>query len=296
MPLSYTVREGLAGFRRAKFAAVTATSALTVALVLISLFALLMWHGSQVLDLLRQRVGEVEVFVADAADERQTAAIGARLAATPGVQRVEYISRAQHTEEYRRAFGAEAALLPDRDFLPASFRVQVSPRYANADSLARLTEGFRQIARVYEVIYNQPLLVRVQQNLRLFTPLAAGIGLVVILAALFLVGNTIRLTVYARRMLIRTMKLVGATNSFIRRPFLVEGIVQGAAAGLLACLLVTPLYGLVLRAIPQLHEMGWPGGSPIFLLVALFLTGLLMGWLGSWIAVRRFIRTVRIES
>jgi len=296
VPLSYTFREGLSGFKRAKFAAVTATSALTVALILIALFSLLTWQGSRVMDLLRQRVGEVEVFVADAADERQTDAIGARLTAHAGVQRVEYVSREQHTEEYRRAFGEEAALLPERDFLPASFRVQVAPRYANADSLARLTEEFRQLARVEEVIYNQPLLVRVQRNIGLFTPVALGLGFVVVAAALFLVGNTIRLTVYARRMLIRTMKLVGATNSFIRRPFLVEGVVQGAVAGVLACLLLIPLYGLILEAVPQLRDLGWPGGTPLLMLTAIILTGVLLGWLGSWIAVRRFIRTVRIEA
>jgi cell division transport system permease protein len=295
VPLSYTVREGLSGFKRAKFAAITATSALTIALVLISLFSLLMWQGSRVVDLLRQRVGEVEVFVADAADERQTEAIGARLSATPGVQRVVYVSRAQHTEEYRRAFGDEASLLPDRDFLPASFRVQVAPRYAHADTLARMTAHFREMPRVEEVIYNQPLLVRVERNLGLFTPLAVGFGLVVLSAALFLVGNTIRLTVYARRMLIRTMKLVGATNSFIRRPFLVEGIAQGAAAGVLAGVLMVPLYGLVLEAVPQLRDVGWPGGSPIVMLLAIFATGVVLGWLGSWIAVRRFIKSVRIE-
>lgn len=295
MPLSYTVREGLSGFQRAKFAAITATSALTVALVLIAMFALITWQGSRVIDWLRQRVGEVEVFLSDAADERQTEALRLRLLATSGVESVEYVSREAATEAYRAAFGEEAALLPDRAFLPASFRVQLAPRYAHPDTLSRLAASFSELNRVDEVIYNQPLLVRVQSNLRLFTPLALGLGLVVVLAAVFLVGNTIRLTVYARRMLIRTMKLVGATNSFIRRPFLVEGIVQGAAAGILACLLVGPLYGFLLDLIPQFRAQGWPGGSPIVALLALFLTGVLLGWLGSYVAVRRFIKSVRIE-
>jgi cell division transport system permease protein len=295
VPLSYTVREGLSAFKRAKFAALTATSALTVSLVLIALFALITWQGAQVIDWLRQRVGEVEVFLSDAADERQTEALRLRLLATPGIDRVEYVSRAEATEAYRRAFGEEAALLPENAFLPASFRVQVSPRYAYPDSLDRLAARLAELNRVDEVIFNQPLMAKVQRNLSLFTPLALGIGFIVVLAALFLVGNTIRLTVYARRMLIRTMKLVGATNSFIRRPFLVEGVVQGAAAGVVACLLVGPVYGLILDTIPQLRQQGWPGGTPIVTLVGILLLGILLGWLGSWIAVRRFIRSVRIE-
>ena len=295
MQLSYSVREGLSAFKRAKFAAITATSALTVSLVLIALFALITWQGAQVIDWLRQRVGEVEVFLADAADEGQTEALRLRLIATPGVDRVEYVSREEATEAYHQAFGDEAVLLPGSEFLPASFRVQISPRYAYADSLDQLAATFASLNRVDEVVYNQPLMAKVQRNLSLFTPLALGVGLLVVIAALFLVGNTIRLTVYARRMLIRTMKLVGATNSFIRRPFLVEGLVQGVAAGVIACLLVLPTYGFVLDTIPQLRQLGWPGGSPLFTLAAILLLGALLGWLGSWIAVRRFIRSVRIE-
>lgn len=295
MPLSYTVREGLSAFRRAKFAAFTATSALTVSLVLIALFALITWQGTRVVEWLRQRVGEVELLLADAADAQQTDALRLRLLAMPGVETVTYVSREEASEEFRRAFGEEATLLPEDAFLPASFRVQLTPRYANPDSLEVLAARFAQLNRVDEVVYNQPLLVKVQRNLSVFTPLALGLGLVVVAAALFLVGNTIRLTVYARRMLIRTMKLVGATNSFIRRPFLVEGVVQGAAAGLLACLLVAPIYGVVLDAVPQLRQQGWPGGTPAFALLALFMLGVVLGWLGSWIAVRRFIRSVRIE-
>jgi cell division transport system permease protein len=295
MPLSYTVREGLSGFRRAKFAAITATSALTVALVLIALFALIAWQGARVVEWLRQRVGEVELFLADTADPRQTEALRLRLLATPGVEAVTYVSREEASEEFRRVFGEEAALLPQDAFLPASFRVQMISRYANPDSLEVLSARFAGLNRVEEVVYQQPLLVKVQRSLRVYTPLALGIGGVVVLAALFLVGNTIRLTVYARRALIRTMKLVGATNSFIRRPFLVEGVAQGAAAGVLAVLLVGPAYSLILDAIPQLREQGWPGGAPAFSLVALFLLGVVLGWLGSWIAVRRFIKSVRIE-
>ncbi len=296
MPLSYTVREGLSAFQRAKFAAFTATSALTVALVLIALFGLVAWQGARVTEWLRQRVGQVELLLSDVADPQQTEAVRLRLLATPGVERVAYISREEASAEFRAAFGEEAALLPEDAFLPASFRVQLTPDYADADSLTGLTQRFAELNRVDEVIYNQPLLVRVQENLRVFTPAALGLGLVVVLAALFLVGNTIRLTVYARRMLIRTMKLVGATNRFIRRPFLVEGLAQGAVAGLVACLLIGPVYGFVLDAVPQLRQQGWPGGSPVFTLAGVLMLGVVLGWLGSWIAVRRFIRSVRVDQ
>ena len=293
MPISYTVREGLAGFRRAKFAAFTATSALTVALILIAVFGLLAWQGSQVTRWLKQRIGEVQVFVSNAADAQATNALRLRLEATVGVDEVVFISREEAADEFRREFGDEAGALPDADFLPASFRIQLEPEYANADSLDALAATFAGLNRVDEVIYNQPLLAKVQRNLRVFTPIALGFGLIVVVAALFLVGNTVRLTIYARRLLIRTMKLVGATDSFIRRPFLVEGMAQGVVAGLIAGALVWPVYGLFLRAVPQ--AQGWPGGSPLVVLLLVFAAGAGLGWLGSWLAVRRFIKHVQLS-
>src|SRR5690606_33070743 len=159
--LSYTIREGLAGFRRAKFAAFTATSALTVALVLIALFALLAWQGNQVTNWLKQRLGEVQVFVSESADERATDALRLRLEATPGVEAVTFVSRQEAIEEFKREFGEEAGALPDENFLPASFRVQLTPAYANADSLGGIAERLAEWNRVDEVIYNQPLLAKI---------------------------------------------------------------------------------------------------------------------------------------
>ena len=289
MALSYSIREGLAGFRRARYAAVTATSALTITLALMALVALLVWQGSQVVDWLKQRVGEIEVFVSEAADPAQTQSLGERLRVTRGIESISFISAEEATESF---LGDEAALLPEGTLLPASYRVQVSSRYATADSLENLVQTIQGLNRVDEVIYNQPMIAKVEQNLRVLTPIALGVAALVLFAGIFLIGDTIRLSVYARRMLIRTMKLVGATNSFIRRPFLIEGLVQGAIAGVLACLLVLPLYGLILDLIPQ---MSWPVVSPVYAMIALFFSGIFLGWAGSYIAVRRFIKSVRID-
>jgi cell division transport system permease protein len=143
------------------------------------------------------------------------------------------------------------------------------------------------------VVFNQPLLVKVQQNLRLLTVLGLSLGIIVVLASLFLVANTIRLTIYARRLLIRTMKLVGATDTFIRSPFIVEGVAQGLLAGVVAAFLLTGLYGFMAGYLPQ-----FGGGSASFgvlLTVAVVAVGMLLGWAGSLFAVRRFIQNVALH-
>jgi cell division transport system permease protein len=291
--IPYSVREGLAGFSRAKFAVAASTSAMAVALVLIGLFSLLSYEAQQVSNWLRQRVGELEMFLDEQITESTALALHTRAAATPGVDAADYISRQQAQDVFRQEFGEGAEIFLDEPFLPASIRVRVRPAYANADSLSRMVEEFSSWNRVDEVVFNQPLLVKVQQNLRLLTIAGLALGVIVVLASLFLVANTIRLTIYARRLLIRTMKLVGATDAFIRRPFIVEGVAQGLLAGIVAAMVLSTLYGLLARYLPQLGAAS--GTVAVLMFVGVVLVGMLLGWLGSLFAVRRFIQNVALH-
>ncbi len=291
MSLSYSVREGLAGFKRAKFAFIAATSATAVALVLIGMFALMTFQTNQVTTWLKQRVGEVEIFLEDVEDP-VAEAIDARAAVMPGVADTEYISKEEATRVFQEEFGEGAEIFLDEPFLPASVRVHVEPDYANPDSLQMLVAEFGTWNRVSEVVFNQPLLVKVQKNLRLITLSGFLLGLLVVLAALFLVGNTIRLTIYARRLLIRTMKLVGATDAFIQQPFIVEGVAQGIMAGATASALVWMLYGAMSGYLPQLAVSFW---TLLFIGFFVITMGALLGWLGSYFSVRRFIKHVALH-
>ena len=294
MSLSYTIREGVAGFRRAKFASIASTSAMAVALILIGLFLLMSVEANYVSDWLRQRVGELEVFLQDDVDEPLARAMHERARVTEGVAETEFISKAKAQAVFREEFGEGSELFFDEPFLPASIKVRVVSDYANPDSLNALVDRFGSWSRVDEVIFNQPLLLKVQANLDLIRTVGLWLGALVVLASIFLVGNTIRLTIYARRLLIRTMKLVGATDSFIRRPFIVEGILQGLFAAVLATVALVLLYGVVSRYLPQME--GASGGSPVLLLVGGTLAmGLFLGWVGSFFAVRRFIRHVALH-
>jgi cell division transport system permease protein len=290
--IPYSVREGLAGFQRAKFAVFTSTSAMAVALVLIGLFALLSFQAQQVSDWLRQRVGELEVFLQDNIDTAMARSLHERAQATLGVANADYISKEEATKIFQEEFGEGAEIFLNESFLPASIKVRIESNYANPDSLHALIAEFQSWNRVDEVVFNEPLLAKVQENLRLLNTVGLALGAIVILASLFLVANTIRLTIYARRLLIRTMKLVGATDSFIRRPFLVEGVLQGVLAGAVASVVVWGLFSGIGNFLPQLAVTG---AMVIALVVGVILVGALLGWLGSLFAVRRFIRTIQLH-
>ena len=293
MSFLFSIREGFANLRRARFAAVASTAAMAVALLLLGSLVLLGLEAQQVLTWLQQRVGEMEVFVDDEATDNEAEALFTQISTHPNVDEAEYISREEAQAIFDEEFGEGSEAFIDEPFLPASVRLQVESSHVHTDSLSQLQATIQDWDYVDEVVFNQPLLNTVQQNIRLAGSIGLGVGALIIVAALFLVGNTIRLTIYARRLLIRTMKLVGATDRFIRRPFLVEGALQGLLAGILAGAGLWGLYRGLMSYFPQLAGLGpnleWAlvGGT-----IAI---GMLLGWLGSLFAVRRFIKHVEIH-
>jgi cell division transport system permease protein len=290
--LPYFLREGIANFRRAKFAAFASTSAITVALVLIGIFAVVGYEAQVVSNMLREQAGEMEVFIERDATDNEQEALHARIKTHPGVTRTRYISHEEAARVFRKEFGEEASLFEDPTFLPASVRIEVAPRYANPDSMSRMAEVIGGWRSVDEVVFNRDLLVRVAQNRRLISAIGVALGGIVVLASVFLVANTIRLTIYARRLLIRTMKLVGATDRFVRRPFLVEGILQGMLGGGFAAGIVWGLYRLFLRQMDQAPMSLTLEGTLVGGLVGV---GILLGWLGSYFAARRFIQNIELH-
>ena len=265
---------------------------MAVALVLIGLFAILSYRASQVSEWLRERAGELEVYLADNIEVERARLLHERASATLGVSSAEYISPEEATKIFQDDFGEGAEVFFDEPFLPASIRVRVESRYSNPDSLQALITEFESWNRVSEVVFNAPVLAQVHENLSMLNSTGLVIGAVVVLAAIFLVANTIRLTIYARRLLIRTMKLVGATDTFIRRPFIVEGIMQGLIAGLVASALVVGVYSLLATYLPQLSLSTL---LMIILAAGVTVAGVGLGWMGSALAVRRFIKNVQLH-
>ena len=294
MSLSYSFREGLAGFSRTKFAAFASTSAMTVALFLIGLFALAAFEAQQVSDWLRQHVGEVEVFLVQDAGEEEAESLRQQILQTSGVAEATYISPEEAAETFQEEFGEGGDIFLDDPFLPASIRVQAEPGHAHPDSLSLMADEFEAWSEVDEVVFDRPLLAQVEQNRQLLTQVGGAFGILVVIASVVLVANTIRLTIYARRLLIRTMKLVGATDSFIRRPFLVEGMLQGLIAGGIAG------GGLWAAYAAAADRWGFVGGTSALevgavLAGGLIVLGMILGLLGSYLAARRFIKNVALH-
>ncbi|MGM0506851.1 MAG: cell division protein FtsX [Bacteroidota bacterium] len=292
MSLRYVLREGVAGIRRARLAAVTSTFSLFIAVFLMGMLLRVGSNGWEVAQDLRQQV-EVELFL-EQDSEQERRQIESLLGDSDLVQEVHYISKDSAATIFREEFGYGGESLASLDFLPASFRVTLDPE----TEVNAAQEWVDQVTRwdgVDEVVFNRALLQMLESRIETIGLAGGALALLITLAAIILVFNTIRLTIYAKRDLIRAMKLVGATNSLIRRPFLIEGMLQGFVGAVLASIAVYAVFSWAIPEwIPQLGELGWPGGRWYYQVGAMLLTGILAGWWGSRWASRKFIRDARV--
>jgi cell division transport system permease protein len=294
MNLSYVIKEGFAGIRRAKVAATTSIISLFIAIVLLGILSRVAYNiYMQAMEF--RKLVEIEVFLFDV-DDRTTSEINQSLESEELILEVMYISKDSASAIMRKEFGPGVDELVALNFLPASFRIKVNPD-EGTERISALVSQIKNLRGVDEIKYNEGLLRVMETNVKLFTMIGAGVGILILLASLILVYNTIRLTIYAKRELIRAMKLVGATNGFIRSPFIVEGILQGIVAGLLAVSAVFFVFEFLLPMyLPEMGILGWPFGRWYFLVGAMLGLSLLMGWWGSRIAARKFIDETYISG
>ncbi|TVR29496.1 MAG: ABC transporter permease [Balneolaceae bacterium] len=294
MSLGYVLKEGFAGLSRARLSAFTSIFSLFVAVLLLGVLARFGYNAYEVSQLLRQQV-EVEVFLENI-DDQTTREIESRIQQQQIVASLSYISRDSASKIFQQDFGLGGEALADLNFLPASFRILVTDdsEISQIDAMVQDISSYRGVD---EVRYNQALLQMLESRTEVLILTGSAIGLFVLFVAMILVFNTIRLTIYAKRDLIRAMKLVGATNSFIRRPFLVEGVIQGFIAGSLASVVILILFDWIMPAfVPQLGVLSWPFGRWYFLISGVILLALIMGWWGSRWAARKFIRETKVYS
>ena len=294
MSFGYMLKEGFAGLKRARLAAFTSIFSLFVAVLLIGVLTRVGFNAYEVSQMLKQQV-EVEVFLENI-DEQTTNELQQRIGEEPIVAEMNYISRDSASKVFREEFGMGGEALADLNFLPASFRVLVSDEasVAQVDSLVQVINDYRGVD---EVRFNLALLELLERRTEQLVLIGAAIGLFILFVAIILVFNTIRLTIYAKRDLIRAMKLVGATNGFIRRPFLLEGVVQGVIAGGLAAGLVYLLFDWIVPIyFTQIGVLSWPFGEWYYLIGGIVLLAIIMGWWGSRWAARKFIRETTVYT
>lgn len=233
---------------------------------------------------------EVSAFLKDGLDPKDSSALVARVAVLPGVAHVTYVPKAQGLQELRdRLRGEVDTSLLTTNPLPDTLRIEAK----HIDDVPAVADSVKTMPGVADVRYGAQT---VQKLLRLLVVAQRiGLGVIVLLglAAFLIVSNTIRLTVYARRREISIMQLVGATNNYIRLPFIAEGVLSGFFGAVVAVALLMVAQRQLLPKLAQaIQFIPFPAHLPDLLPLALQLlgAGAFVGAIAAWISVGRYLR------
>ncbi|MEZ9199813.1 permease-like cell division protein FtsX [Shewanella sp. 10N.286.54.B9] len=240
---------------------------------------------------------EISLFVDEGRSEKSIQSLITRLKVYPEVAEVNYINRDQALEEFQRLSGfGEALSYLDANPLPAVVMVTPSLKYSSPEGARELLTKLEQEAEVSFGRLDIEWLERLQAVVKLLERTVLAIAALLVLAVVLVIGNTIRLAIMNRRTEIEVMKLVGATEAFIQRPFLYTGIWFGIIGGVLAWVIINLLVWYLDFALAELLGLY---GSQLHMesltlteLGQLVLLASFLGWLGSYLSVRQHLRAI----
>jgi cell division transport system permease protein len=279
-----TLRETLLAFRRAPL--LSALSVMTIAFSLFSLglFVLVAVNIRDALQQLEERV-EIRAYVADGTPIEAIAAALGDIGAFPEVARAEGVSQDEALERARSELG-EFRDVFDAAFLPASIEVRLKPGYRDPENVSAIAARIRTYPFVDDVRFGEEWVRKLYNIRNLATAAGIILGVAFAAVAVIIIGATIRMAVLARGREIAIMRLVGATDGFIRRPFLLEGLAKGVLGGVLALALTFFAHSLISRTLVATRFFD----ARIVLAGIAF--GALIGLLGSAVSVGRHLRQV----
>ncbi len=281
----HSLREALAGFRRAPLLTGLSAAMIALSLFVVGLFGVAAHNIRLVLDQVEARV-EVVAYLRDDALPDQVQALRAELLRAPDVRDVSFVSRKQALETARRELTEFQGVFDDleQNPFPASLQITLQPGQRDADAVHALAELAAQAPIVEDVRYGRDWLDKVYLLRRVAGAAALVVGGAFAAVAALIIGAAIRLAIFARRDEIAIMRLVGATNGFVRRPFLVEGFITGLIGSLLAIPATYFVFRFLSGSVVQLQ---WIPGAWV---AAGLLFGAALGALASYRAVQRHLQ------
>ena len=199
------------------------------------------------------------------------------------------VSKEQATKELRNELGEDFVDFLGYSPLLSSIDVKLNANYANPDSLFKIKNQLHENTNVFEVYYQEDLVEKINSNVNRIAIFLLAFCSLLLIIAFVLINNTIRLSVYSKRFLIRTMRLVGAKNSFIQKPFLINGLYQGLYGAIFAIFMIIGSLQLIQKeAMHILNISDLKVIGTVFLLIFTF--GIFISWVSTYLSVKKYIK------
>jgi len=268
---------------------------LTAALFLIGFCGLLVIQSKKLVSIIRQNI-EVRVFIDKEVTKAGQDSILTVLKAKPYVSvtlenpnPISFVSKEEAAKEFIEGTKEDFTAFLGENPLRDSYRVKIGEDYFEESKLQQIKKDIETIQGVYEVVYQEDLADNINRNVTKIYAVLASFALIMLIIIVLLVNNTIKLAIYSQRFLIRSMQLVGATNGFIQRPYILRGAMQGTIGGVLAGGLLIALQQVAVRNVEGLAML--QEYDKIVVLVAVVLAlGIMIGIASTYQSLARYLR------
>ena len=275
--------------KRLKASYVTSVISITLVLFVLGSLGLLVLQAKLISKHVRENI-QLEVHMTKDVKEADIMRLKKYLDAKHDVKSTRYISPEEAAASYSEDLGEDfIKFLDGENPLHASIEVFLNEDYANVDSLAQLSVIIQKYKGVDDVRYHKSYVEAINTNIGRITMVFLGVVILLLLISIVLINNTIRLSVYSSRFIIRAMQLIGATPGFIRKPFVWQGIIQGVISSVLTIgILIAILYKIHFY-FPEMVNLQFID-MYLMLFGSIILVGVLISWWSSSLAVRKYLR------
>ena len=274
--------------RRLTGSSITTVVSLSLVLFMLGLLAIIVLNTRKLSDNMKENI-VVQIILKDNAKEVGIQRLSKGLDIAAYVKSTEFITKEAAAERLKKDLGEDFIDFIGYNPLLPSINVHLNAEFANNDSLAWIEKELLNNRMVKEVNYQKSLVTNINENLKKISLVILIFSGLLMLIALALINNTIRLSIYSKRFIIKTMQLVGATQSFIRRPFVIQGIRHGIYGAIIAILMLIGVLSFAQQQLPELAELQDEKMlSTLFGVVIVI--GIFIAWVSTSLAVRKYLR------
>jgi len=265
---------------------VTSTISLTLVLLLISLLFLVIFNANGISKKTKESLS-ISLILKTTATEAEITEIIKKIDAADYCLETKYITKEDAANELTQELGEDFESILEYNPLPASIDLKLVSEYANLDSINSLETILKQESIISDVFFHRALINTVSSKLKVLSTVISLLGILIFFIAIFLINNTIRLSLYSKRFIIKTMQLVGATSNFIMKPFLIKSLIHGIISSFISILILILFIIFLQNNIEGLIKISYIG---IVFFITLFF-GILVTVISTYLSVNQYINT-----
>ena len=274
--------------RKVRNSYIISTISIALVLFLLGSVGYLIFNAVRATDLMKENVA-IHLMIKQGTSDERIAEIGRELGAHEAVKEVTFVPKAVAAENFKEQIGSDFVEFLAFSPLPDAYEVKLHAQYSDKDYVRKFEKEAASWNGIEEVVYQRAVVEQIGSNINKFNLVLLLFGGALLVIALILLNNTIRLTIYSKRYLINTMKLVGASKWFIMKPFLLRSILHGVYAWLIAAAMFLALVAGLGEGLPEVTFLA--ESRPVYyVLCGMLLLGILISALFTLFAVNKFVR------